>query len=332
MTEAESKLQELLRRRRNKRVAMGAAAAGTGLALAWMLLASPWQIADVDPAGMEPPGHALPWQADEPGEALAPVPAPREAPVPRVAEAPPPARPLTPPTDLPALEASDGFVRRSAAALAEHPEFARWLVGEDLAARFVAAVDNVAEGLSPRPHARVLAPPGRFRVQGSEDDLDGFDLVFVDPASYTRYDALGSVIDALDPRACASLYSMLSPLLQQAYVELGYPDGSFALRLREAAEELLGAPLVPERPALRPKVRRFEYEDPTLEGLSDARKHLLRMGPRNMGIVQRKLRAVMREIDPAWTAPGTTVYRAKRPPEPAQAGSAAEREVSESSS
>ena len=89
-----------------------------------------------------------------------------DEPVAHVASAPPRSAPSAPSADMPEVDASDDFVRRAAAALAGHPEVARWLVGENLAARLVAAVDNVAEGRSPRSHARVLAPPGVFLVRG----------------------------------------------------------------------------------------------------------------------------------------------------------------------
>jgi hypothetical protein len=38
----------------------------------------------------------------------------------------------------------------------------------------------------------------------------------------------------------------------------------------------------------------FQFADPELEALSPAQKHLLRMGPHNMRLVQTKLRAFAR--------------------------------------
>jgi hypothetical protein len=43
----------------------------------------------------------------------------------------------------------------------------------------------------------------------------------------------------------------------------------------------------------------FRYADPKLEGLTAAQKQFLRMGPRNVRIIQQKLR----ELQPALQAP-----------------------------
>ena len=40
----------------------------------------------------------------------------------------------------------------------------------------------------------------------------------------------------------------------------------------------------------------YELRDPQLESLSDAQKHLLRMGPRNVETIQAKLRAIRQAL------------------------------------
>ena len=44
------------------------------------------------------------------------------------------------------------------------PPLSDWLSMEGLIPRFVAAVDNVAEGESPRPNLLALAPTAKFRT------------------------------------------------------------------------------------------------------------------------------------------------------------------------
>jgi hypothetical protein len=57
-----------------------------------------------------------------------------------------------------------------------------------------------------------------------------------------------------------------------------------------ALGRLLDTP-VPEGPVeLRSTSVAYQYADPDLESLSSPQKQLLRMGPRNMKIVQAKLR------------------------------------------
>ncbi len=303
----ESKLDRLLRRRHNKRIAL-ALAGLLILGLAWHLLSSRWSSEeprgeDAQQAASErsappaaPQSATRESAAADPSE-LASVGPDEPSPTPAASQGP----------SLPELDASDAFVRSAAKSLANHPELARWLLTDDLVRRFAAAVDNVAEGRSPRPHLRFLAPAGPFLVLGDEE---GNDPVLLDAGSYRRYDALASVVESLDAKDCARLFASLTPLLQRAYIELGYPDASFEARLKEAAFVLLSTPVVSGRPRLLPQVKRFEYEDPSLEDLSDAQKHLLRMGPRNVDRIQRKLREVLAAIDPAWTPPGRQLYRA----------------------
>jgi hypothetical protein len=71
---------------------------------------------------------------------------------------------------------------------------------------------------------------------------------------------------------------------------MGYPDLDFDDRLGQAIAELIAVPVAPEAPVLVEEVLRYEFADAELEALSDAQKHLLRMGPRNVQRIQHKLR------------------------------------------
>lgn len=212
-----------------------------------------------------------------------------------VAERPLP--PRAPPRDaletipLPPLDASDAFLREQLGTLSSEADLARWLAEDDLAARLVASVDNVAEGKSPRAHLPFLRPSEPFRVLGEGTQTR------VDPASYARYDAIADVVASLDPVACVALYRRIAPLFQQAYVALGYPERSFETRARAAIDELLAVPVLEESPALRPHIGRHLWADPAIEQLPDARKQLLRMGPRNVERIQTKLREIRAALD-----------------------------------
>jgi hypothetical protein len=257
-------------RRRRQRIL------GTIVALALLAVAGVVTRLWLEPAA-EP---AAPEEPAAPGEArpaAPPSPAPPAPP-------PPEAGPVEPAEELPALEASDAFVRERAVAASPRAELAGWLAGEGLVARFVAAVDAVANGESPRGPLPELAPRGPFRTQ----ERDG--RTFVDPRSASRYDAVAEVFATLDPQVCARLHRLLLPLFERAYGELGRREGSFDDVLTRAFRELLRAPVRDGEIELVPKVRSYEYADPTLEALSPAQKHLLRMGPANARRVQAKLR------------------------------------------
>jgi hypothetical protein len=98
------------------------------------------------------------------------------------------------------------------------------------------------------------------------------------------------VIDSVNVEGAARAYARIRPLCEQAYRDLGYPDGDFDKKMSLALARMLETP-VPDGPVqLRSTSVAYQFADPDLESLSSPQKQLLRMGPRNMRIVQAKLR------------------------------------------
>jgi hypothetical protein len=184
------------------------------------------------------------------------------------------------------LAASDDAVRQFAAALSANPEFAKWILTKDLIRKFVVSIDNVANGLSPKPHIDFFSPEGLFRVARTPSGT------IVDPAAYARYDPVAGVISSLDAAAAARLYRAVDPLLQEAYNDLGYPGIDFDDTLVRAMAELLEVPVVEGPIRLEQKVLSYAMIDPVLEGLSAAQKQLLRLGPRGVQAVHDKIRQI----------------------------------------
>ncbi len=212
-----------------------------------------------------------------PDDALPPAPGPTPPPAAVEPEPPPPA------FEPPPLDASDEVVRELVGHLSDHPRLAAWLVPENLVRRFVAAVDNVANGESPRPHVAVLGPEDTFQAGESGGKL------VADAAGYERYNILTQVFVSADTSDTADLYDQLEPLFDEAYAELGYPDSGFAQALGRAIDHLLAVPVPAASPELEHRVLSYRYADPALEDLSPAQKHLLRMGPENIRRIQAKL-------------------------------------------
>ncbi|MCU0304845.1 MAG: DUF3014 domain-containing protein [Thermoanaerobaculales bacterium] len=181
------------------------------------------------------------------------------------------------------LATSDAAVRQLAAELSARPELAAWLAHEDLVRRFVAAVDNVAGGFSPRNQLEFLRPDGAFSV------VERGDEVTIAAVSYDRYDLVASVFASLDTAGTAALYRELEPLIDEAYAEISPPGSRFGDRLDAAFDQLLGVSPPVFEPQLERKVLTWVYVDETMEGLSGAQRQLLRMGPDNMAVVQAKL-------------------------------------------
>ena len=188
------------------------------------------------------------------------------------------------------LDKSDELLRQLAQDLSAHPRLALWLRRSEIIRSFVAAVDNVANGLSPKPQLEFLAPAGGFKAVSRGGTLT------VDSASYDRYNVAADVFVSLDAKASIRLYRSLKPLFQQAYRDLGYPNQDFEATLVQAVMELLGVPVVDGRPAIEKTVTAYVYLDPELESLSQAQKQFLRLGPESVQVAQTKLREMALEL------------------------------------
>ena len=215
------------------------------------------------------------------------VEAPPAAPAPAP---PPPAEPDPEPVELPGLDESDAFVRELVAALSAHPDFASWLVSDGMIRRFVVVVDNVATGANPSQHVSFMRPDSRFGTTGSQEGLA------VDPRNYRRYDGHAQIIDSLDRPGTAELYQTLEPLMNEAYVELGYPDRPFRQSLERAVRHLLATPIIDGPPEVIEYAPFYRYRDEELEDLSAFQKQFLGMGPDNVRVVQRVVGSIAQAI------------------------------------
>ncbi|WP_164020108.1 DUF3014 domain-containing protein [Pyxidicoccus trucidator] len=197
---------------------------------------------------------------------------------------------VPPPAPEVSLPESDGRVRDLTSRLSSEPEFAKWLQEKDLVRRFTAAVNNVAEGASPRMVLGFLAPAGGFEVTGSGGKTQ------IDPRSYARYDVVARVFGSLDAQAAGSVYRELKSLIDQAHREIAPPGQPFDRTFSQAIGHLLEVSVPEGAVEVQPQGALYAYVSPELEGLSRAQKHLLRMGPQNMRTIQAKLRELQSSL------------------------------------
>jgi Protein of unknown function (DUF3014) len=186
--------------------------------------------------------------------------------------------------DLPPLEQTDPIVRQLVSSLSSHPKVAAWLTTDQLVRNFTVVVFNVANGRTPSRHLGRLRPTQGFQA------IEKGTTITIDPRSYQRYDAYADAVAAVDARGVARLYATLKPRIQDGYRELGYPEGDFDAVLERAFAELLKTPVIESPVMLRSKSVAYEFADPRLQSLSSAQRQFLRMGPRNVRIIQAKLR------------------------------------------
>jgi hypothetical protein len=186
---------------------------------------------------------------------------------------------------LPPLDDSDTFVRQLVDRVSSHPVVAAWLTTEGLIQNFAVVTSRIANGESPTNELRAVGPVPRFRPRTMRDDL------FIDPASYQRYNRYAEAVSALDARGTARLYTTLKPRINEAYRRMG-GTSDFDPVLERAIVEMLRVPAVEGQIELAPTGIVYGFADPKLEGLSTSQKHLLRMGPQNVRAIQAKLREI----------------------------------------
>lgn len=190
----------------------------------------------------------------------------------------------TAPSDVVPLDHSDATMRQALADVFAGHALPPFLRVDRIIRNIVATVDALPRaGVSPTVMP-VNPAAGRMVVT-----TDG-EAMAIAPDNAARYAPYIDVLKAVDTRTTATIYLRYYPLFQQAYRELGYPQGYFNDRLVTVIDLLLATPDVQSPIKLaQPKVV-FTYADPALEALPAGQKILLRIGPDNAAVVKSKLR------------------------------------------
>ena len=122
----------------------------------------------------------------------------------------------------------------------------------------VATIDNLP---------RSKAAPRLLPVQptsGALSTTNAGDNLVIAPDNSARYAPVVALVHAIDTKQLVAIYVRFYPLFQQAYRELGYPDGYFNDRLVAVIDHLLATPDVkPPIALVQPKVL-YQYADPEL--------------------------------------------------------------------
>jgi hypothetical protein len=183
--------------------------------------------------------------------------------------------------ELPPLEESDRYFALELIDLFG-PDLETMLADEALIDKSVATVDNLTRSKIAEKIRPVGSLPGRFVVSAAGDNGS----FYLSTDNYDRYTAMVDMVTEADVDGVVAAYRRFYPLLQQAYAQLGYPDGYFNDRAVEVIDQLLTTP-EPEEPIrlVQPHVL-YEFEDPDLEALSSGQKLLIRMGPEHAARVK----------------------------------------------
>lgn len=188
---------------------------------------------------------------------------------------------------VPALAESDAFVQRKALAIINDNVLSSSLVQQDLARQFVVFVDNLAQGELTRKVSPLKGPEKLFSVSEITNK------VYLNPEGFHRYDAYVDSIAKMDEQTLMATYKQMTPMLEEAFSELGYSNAKFNDRMLQAIKILLAAPIIEDPIELSSISVNYQFVDPNLEALPSAQKLLIRMGPENT----RKLKVALRKLE-----------------------------------
>jgi len=191
---------------------------------------------------------------------------------------------------LPTLPDSDEALRNALAVPFSREALGKFFFLDGIARRFVATVDNLSRDTL-APSIMALRPvPGAFVVTSQDATL------VIGNGNDSRYAPYVQLLENVDTRKLVAVYERFYPLLQEAYVELGYPKAYFNDRLVDVIDVLLATP-EPKGPiaVTQPKVV-YQFAYPSLEALPAGQKVLLRLGPVNAAKVKTRLREIRAQI------------------------------------
>jgi hypothetical protein len=189
---------------------------------------------------------------------------------------------------LPTLDESDVYVQQKLLALPWKAGLASLFVNEEMIRRFVVQVDNIAQGRIVPEQALFKGLAQDFKAQKNDQQYQ------LEIANYQRYQRYLDLLESAPKAEVVALFNRLYPLLQQAYLELGYPDAQFRDRVQQAIRLLLSAPEIADEPRLALESVQYTFADPEIEQLSMAHKQMVRLGLKN----QQRLKLLLAAYQP----------------------------------
>jgi GNAT superfamily N-acetyltransferase len=160
------------------------------------------------------------------------------------------------------------------------------LMREHLIQRVVVHIDNLTQPSLPAAAMALKPVAGTLQVEPAAEG--GNQLAAANAARYAPY------VDAFtgaDVQVLARTYRGFYPLIQQAWHEVGHPDGHFNDRLVAVIDHLLATPELASPPALELDGRgKYRFVDPDLQGRSVGQKAMLRLDTTQARVVKQQLR------------------------------------------
>ena len=179
-------------------------------------------------------------------------------------------RPKRDPLELPPLANSDPMLREFVSQLSHDSLLARLLGTRELVRNMTLAVVQIGDGRTPAASLATLRPSIRLETGASGN---------VEPANFARWESAVRALQSIPPREAAKVYVNVKPWFDQAYRDLGYPQGDFDVAVVKAIRMLNATPEVTGDLVLQRREGYFEHDNPALRSLPPVQKQLILLGP-----------------------------------------------------
>ena len=211
---------------------------------------------------------------------------------------------------LPELSESDPVAAEVLGSLLGDSVVERYVAADDTIPRAVATIDALDSSQVPGAMQAMKGPQSEFLATSNDQPAtpilneqgDPVPQFLSDPANSRRYLVYVEMLEALDAEQAVAMYRQYYPLFQEAFQQLGYPEGDFNQRLLDVIDELLATPEVEEPLSLMKPEAYYLFTDEELEALPAGQKILIRMGSENAARVKSQLaeirRVLLREAQP----------------------------------
>jgi hypothetical protein len=200
----------------------------------------------------------------------------------------PTAKPVAP--SLPTLDASDQMIRNLLVSEESLPELTLWLELDDLIRRSASYMDGLARGSILSKVFPLSAPNGKFTTHRQDN------VIWLNAGNYERYNNSVDVLLSLDMQKMAQIFHKIRPLLESAFMELGYKPRQMDGIILQTIDNILATPVIVEPLKLTRDSVVYKFADPELETLMPLQKQLLRAGPENTRRIQQQAKALKQAL------------------------------------
>ncbi|MCJ8320196.1 MAG: DUF3014 domain-containing protein [Colwellia sp.] len=199
---------------------------------------------------------------------------------------------------LPTLDNSDEWLREKLPSLTWRKELLKLVIDDDMIRRLVVFTDNFSQGILAYNYSPLVSPNIAFSALETQMfDENNQQQWEWDVQLEKRFSLYIELLRSIESDSLVKWYLEVKPLVDQAYVELGYPDDDFTYTLQSAITRILDAEM-PKAPlkVIRPSVM-YKYQDAEIEALDDVDKLLLRIGKENVLIIKSILLEFSEKLD-----------------------------------